>query len=176
MASGLSPERESAFSWIKIPFILWSRKHLSFGTKSCYLVGKLWRGRHNDRLTLIAWSSGCLRKNIMIFSSKFWDLPMWQWASGVMATASPMLVPRDDGIFEFRMWHIRASQRSIPAICFTNCFPSVRRNLALEVRCSSSPCLSRIKYWRMYLGIFTHWLGAVRICRAKFAYWTRVIA
>jgi len=92
----------------------------------------------------------CLHRNIITFSGEFWDLPMWKWASGVMATSSSML-PRGDGIFEFRMWHIRASQRSIPAICFTNCFPSVRQNLALDVQCSSSPCLPHIKYRRMYL-------------------------
>ena len=88
----------------------------------------------------------------------------------MMTTASSMLVPRGDSIFEFRMRHIRASQRSMPAICFTNCLLSVRRNLALEVRCSSSPCLLRIILEKDVPEVFTHRFSAVGICRAKFAY------
>ena len=104
-------------------------------------AGKPYSCCNEGRLTLMDGSSEYLHKNIIIFSRELWDLPMWKWTSGVVATPSSMLVPKDDGLFKLRMWHTRASQCSMLAICFTNCFPSVQWYLALEVWCSSSPCI-----------------------------------
>ena len=88
----------------------------------------------------MAGSSECLHKKFTRFSGEFWDCPMWKWASGVVATVSWTMALNGDSLITLRMCGICASQRSIPVICFTNCFRSVRRYLALEVRCSSSPC------------------------------------